>query len=167
MGAITHPKGAVYRQDLKNFAPRVGVSWNFRPRFVFRGSFGIFTQDVLPQLGQEEYVAQAVVQQPSGSPLPAFYLSQGPGPINYPLNTTTGTASFLGTNYSRRKATYIDPGLRNPYTMTWSEGFQWEFRRDTLAEVVYQGSAGVGLTSAVNINVLPQSIFTSTDTTRF
>ena len=48
--------------------------------------------------------------------------------------------------------------------MTWSEGFQWEFRRDTLAEVVYQGSAGVGITGTTNINVLPQSIFTSTDT---
>lgn len=165
MGAITHPKGTVYGADMNNFAPRVGLSWNFAPKFVFRGSFGIFTQDVLPQLGQEEYMAQAVVQQPAGNPNPAFYLAQGPGNIAYTINPNTGTANFIGTNYSGRNATYIDPALRNPYTMTWSTGFQWEFHPNTLAEAVYQGSAGIGLipTSTVNINVLPQSIYNSTD----
>jgi Carboxypeptidase regulatory-like domain len=180
MGAITHPKGSVYGADRNNFAPRVGVSWNFAPKFVFRGSFSEFTQDIMPQLGQEEYAAQAVVQQPSGNPYPAFYLSQGPGNIAYNVNGSTGTASFLGTNYSQRNATYIDPNLRNPYTMTWSAGVQWEFKPNQLAEVVYQGSAGVALVpssgvaasttapspyNAVNINVLPQSIYSSTNTT--
>jgi hypothetical protein len=73
---------------------------------------------------------------------------------------------------------YIDPHLRNPYTLTWSSGFQWQFQPNTLAEAVYQGSAGVGLVpaagiaasgsvptvnNAVNMNVLPQSIYSSTD----
>ncbi len=83
MGAITHPTGTVYSADKNNFAPRLGMSWNFKPKFVFRGSFGMFTQDVMPQLGQQEYTAQAAVQQPAGNPYPAFYLSQGPGPISY------------------------------------------------------------------------------------
>jgi len=165
MGAITHPKGTVYSTDRNNFAPRIGMSWNFRPKFVFRGSFGMFTQDVLPQLGQEEYTAQAVVQQPAGNPNPAFFLSQGPGNIAYTINPSTGTANFIGTNYSGRGATYIDPHLRNPYTMTWSAGFQWEFHPNTLAEAVYQGSAGVGVIGTANINVLPQSIYSSTNTT--
>ncbi len=164
MGSITHPSGSIYASDRNNFAPRLGLSWNFSPKWVFRGSFGMFTQDVLPQLGQEEYTAQAVVQQVSGNPFPAFYLQQGPGNIVYPT-TSAGTANFLGTNYSQRSATYIDPNLRNPYTMTWSEGFQWEFRPNTLAEVVYQGSSGVGLVGTTNINVLPQSIYSSTDLT--
>jgi hypothetical protein len=164
MGAITHPKGAVYGSDRNNFAPRIGLSWNFRPKFVFRGSFGMFTQDVLPQLGQEEYLAQAVVQKVSGSPFPAFYLSQGPGPVNYTLNGN-GTANFVGVNYSQRNATYIDPSLRNPYSMTWSGSMQWEFHPNTIAEVVYQGSSGVGLLGTTNINVLPQAIYNSTDST--
>ena len=164
MGAITHPKGTVYGADWNNFTPRLGVSWNFAPKFVFRGSFSEFTQDVMPQLGQEEYTAQAVVQQPSGSPYPAFYLSQGPGNIAYNVNST-GTANFIGTNYSGRGATYVDPSLRNPYTMTWSAGFQWEFLPNHLAEAVYQGSNAVGLFGSVNMNVLPQSIYNSTNTT--
>ena len=166
MGGITHPKGNLYASDRNNFAPRVGLSWNFKPNFVFRGSFDVFTVDVLPQIGQDEYLATAQVQQPPGNPYPAFYLSQGPGPISYPINGATNTASYVGTNYSARTATYIDPHLRNPYTMTWSGGFQWSFRPNQLAELVYQGSAGVGLVpGSVNMNVLPLSIFTSTDTT--
>jgi hypothetical protein len=179
MGAITHPKGNVYGSDWNNFALRLGASWNFAPKFVFRGSFSMFTQDMMPQLGQEEYTAQAQVQQPSGSPYPAFYLSQGPGSLPYNVNGSSGTANYIGTNYSGRNATYIDPHLRNPYTMTWSAGFQWEFKPNQLAEVVYQGSAGVSLVpgagvaastaapnpgNAVNMNVLPQAIYNSTNT---
>ncbi len=165
MGAITHPKGTVYGSDLNNFTPRVGLSWNFRPKWVFRGSFGMFTQDVMPELGQDEYLATAAVQPPPGNPFPAFYLSQGPGPIVYNINPSTGTANYFGTNYSNRTATYIDPNLRNPYSMTWSGGFQWEFHTNHLLEAIYQGSSGVGLIGTTNINVLPQSIYNSTNTT--
>ena len=164
MGAILHPKGTVYSADMKNFAPRLGASWNFLPKFVFRGSFGVFTQDMMPQLGQQEYTAQATVQQPSGNPYPAFYLSQGPGPIVYNI-TSGGTAPFVGTNYSSRSISLIDPNLRSPYTMTWSAGVQWQFISNHLAEVVYQGSAGVRLLNTANINVLPLSIYNSTNTT--
>lgn len=168
-GAITHPKGTLYNAAFKNFAPRVGMSWNFKPNFVFRGSFDVFTVDVMPELGMDEYVAQATVQQPAGNPYPAFYLSQGPGPIHYNINGGTNSAEFAGTNYSSRTATYIDPNLRNPYVMTWSGGFQWQFKPNTVAELVYQGSAGIGLVpppsaAPVNMNVLPESIYTSTNT---
>jgi hypothetical protein len=163
-GAIGHPKGGLYNTDLNNFTPRIGLAWNFRPKFVFRGSFGMFTQDLVQTLPQDEYTAQSVVQQPSGNPYPAFYLSQGPGPIVY--NTqSNGTALFAGTNYSTRNTSFIDPNLRNPYSMSWSGGFQYEFRPNYLAELTYQGSASVGLTGTVNINVLPWSIYQSTDMT--
>ena len=98
---------------------------------------------------------------------------------SYNINGSTNTANYAGTNYSARTATYIDPNLRNPYGRdVVRAGFQWEFLPNNLAEVVYQGSAGVGLVpnggttsaqpnpySAVNINVLPQAIFNSTNTT--
>lgn len=168
MGAVIHPTGSLYGSG-SHFTPRVGVAWNFRPKLVFRGSFGVFTQDIVQQLPQDEYTASAAVQQPSGNPFPAFYLSQGPGPIVYNINPATQTAQFVavGGNYSSRNITYVDPALRNPYSMTWSGGVQYEFKTDYLAEIVYQGSSGVGLinTSGININVLPQSIYSSTDTT--
>ena len=162
-GAIVHPKGGLYSAARNNFTPRLGLAWNFRPKFVFRGSFGMFTNDLVQQLGQDEYTAQAVVQQVSGNPFPAFYLSQGPGAINYNV-ASGGTAQFVGTNYSSRNTTWFDSNLRNPYSMTWSGGFQWEFKPNYLAELLYQGSAAVHLTGSVNVNNLPQSIYKSTDT---
>jgi len=163
-GGIVHPTGSLYPAAHNNFSPRLGAAWNFRPKFVFRGSFGMFTQDLVQQLGQDEYTAQAVVQQPSGNPFPAFYLSQGPGAVNYNVRANN-TAQFLGTNYSTRNTTWFDGHLRNPYSMTWSGGFQWEFKPDYLAEITYQGSAAVHLAGTVNINNLPLSIYKSTDTT--
>ena len=163
-GGITHPTGTLYSTNTHNFTPRIGVAWNFRPKFVFRGSFGMFTQDLVPALAQDEYVAQTVVQQPSGNPFPAFYLSQGPGPINYNINSN-GTAQFVGTNYSSRNTSFIDSNLKNPYSMTWSGGVQYEFHADYLAEITYQGSSAVHLTGTTNLNTLPWSIYSSTDTT--
>ena len=164
MGGIIHPKGALYGTNYHNLTPRLGVAWNFRQKMVFRGSFGMFTQDLLPQLAQDEYTAQTVVQQPSGNPYPAFYLSQGPGPVNY--NVTSGaTAQFVGTNYSSRNTSLIDSGLKNPYSMTWSSGFQYEFHPNYLAELTYQGSAAIHLVGTENLNTLPWSIYSSTNTT--
>jgi hypothetical protein len=164
MGGIVHPKGGLYATNKHNFTPRLGMAWNFKPNLVFRGSFGMFTQDLVPEIGQDEYVATSVVQQVSGNPFPAFYLSLGPGPVNYSL-TSKGTALFNGTNYSSRNTELFDPHLLNPYTMTWSGGFQYEFRQNYLAEILYQGAAGVHLTGTENINTLPQSIYTSTNAT--
>jgi len=43
LGAITHPKGPLAKGDWNNFQPRLGLAWNFRPKWVFRSSFGVLT----------------------------------------------------------------------------------------------------------------------------
>jgi outer membrane receptor protein involved in Fe transport len=37
LGAIVHTPGSLAKGDFNSFAPRVGLAWNFRPNFVFRG----------------------------------------------------------------------------------------------------------------------------------
>ena len=44
-GVRLNPKGAIGKRDLNNFQPRLGMAWNFRPKLVFRASFGIMTVD--------------------------------------------------------------------------------------------------------------------------
>jgi hypothetical protein len=166
MGAVVHPKGGLYNTDLHNFTPRLGLAWNFRPKFVFRGSFGMFTQDLVQTLPQDEYTATTAVSLPTGNPNPAFYLSQGPGTVAYNIQPGNTAPYYTATgNYSGRNISFIDPNLRNPYSMTWSGGFQYEFKPNYLAELTYQGSAAVHLTGTTNINVLPWSIYQSTNTT--
>ena len=52
-----------------NWQPRLGVAYNFRPKWVFRGNFGIITADLLTSTlnnNFEEYLATANVQAPPG-----------------------------------------------------------------------------------------------------
>jgi hypothetical protein len=160
LGAIVHGSGALSQGYWKSFQPRVGLAWNFRPRLVFRTNFGILTQDLfMTSLSQnfEEYFASGAVQSPVGDPRPAFRLSQGPGPIAFNV-ASNGTAPFLGTNFSSRTASWIDPNVRPPYIMNWSGGFEWELRNDMVLETIYQGSQGVGLLNNWDINTVPLNI---------
>ena len=125
MGAITHPKGAIGKRDLNNFQPRLGLAWNFHPKWVFRSSFGIMTVDSSGQGGFDEYAGNFNILQPTGDPRHQFQLQNGPGPISYTLNPD-GTVPYTGANFGSRTATWRDPNLRNPYVMNWSAGFQYQ-----------------------------------------
>ncbi|HEU0122474.1 MAG TPA: TonB-dependent receptor [Bryobacteraceae bacterium] len=158
MGAITHPKGAIGKRDLNNFQPRVGLAWNFNPKWVYRASFGIMTVDNTGiQGGFDEYAGNFNILQPVGDPRSVFQLSQGPGEIRYVVNPD-GTVPYTGANYGSRTATWRDPNLRNAYVMNWSGGFQYQPANTWVLNLQYQASAGVGLQRMWNINEIPLSI---------
>ena len=165
-GAILHPKGALASRDLNNFQPRIGVAYNFHPRWVFRGGFAVNTLDLWTNSLQEnfeEYFATGVVQKEPGNPDVAFYLRNGPPAVPFNI-LPDGTAPFVGSNFSGRNASWFDPNMRMPYIMNWNAGFQWELGGSMLAEVTYQGSGGVGLLNRWNVNAIPLNI--STDPAR-
>ena len=65
---------------------------------------------------------------------------------------------FVGSNFANRSASWIDPNMRMPYIMNWSGGFQWNFSQNWLLETTYQGSRGVRLLNAWDINQIPLNI---------
>ena len=159
-GAITHPEGLLGRRSFKHFQPRVGLAYKFNEKAVFRGGFGVTTIDLFTtdfNQNFEEYSTSISRQQPSGDPRPAFYLSQGPGPVNFTI-LPNGTSPFVGVNYSARNATRYDPALRNPYAMNWNGTLQYQAGASWLVELSYQGSAGVGLLNAWDTNVVPLNV---------
>ena len=162
MGAITHPKGAIGKRDLNNFQPRVGLAWSFKPKWVYRSSFGIMTVDSAGQGGFDEYAGNFNILQPTGDPRHLFQLQNGPGTIKYVVNQD-GTVPYTGANFGSRNATWRDPKLHNAYVMNWSSGFQYQPGNTWLINVQYQGSAGVGLHRNWNINGIPLSIALGTD----
>ena len=167
-GAITHPKGALARKDLNNFQPRLGLAWQITPSFVFRSAFGVITQDLMTNdLNQnfEEYFATASIQAPPGDPRPVFRLSQGPPRFQFNI-LPDGSVPFTGTNFSNRNASWFDPNMSMPYIMNWSGGFQWNFTQNWLMEATYQGSRGVRLLNAWNINQIPLNISRDPDVLR-
>jgi hypothetical protein len=161
-GAITHPPGLLGNRDFKHFQPRIGLAYKVSDKVVFRGGFGLTTIDLFTtdfNQNFEEYSSTVSVQRPSGDPRPAFYLSQGPGPIDYSI-LPNGTSPFVGANFSARNATRYDPSLRNPYAMNWNLTLQYQFLPTWLAELSYQGSAGVGLLEEWDTNTIPLNIST-------
>jgi hypothetical protein len=161
-GGIVHPSGALGYNSWKHFQPRFGLAYRINDKMVFRGGFGLTTIDLFTTaLNQnfEEYSSNVSVQSPSGNPTPAFYLSQGPGPINFNV-LENGTSPYVGTNYGSRIATRYDPNLRNPYAMNWNATYQYQFLPTWMVELSYQGSAGVGLLEAWDINTVPLNIST-------
>lgn len=159
-GAIVHGKGLLARRDLNNFAPRLGAAWNFHPRAVFRASYGITHVDLMTNdtnQNFEEYLATAIVQPLPGDPRHAFLLSQGPPSLSFPV-APDGSVPFQGTNYSGRNASWFDPNMRLPYVQMWSAGIQYQLSPTWLTEVLYQGSAGIGLLNNWDMNVVPLDI---------
>ena len=76
------------------------------------------------------------------------------------------TSPFVGTNYSSRNAEWWDPNLRNPYVMNFNASVQYEFARNYLLDVSYQGSAGVGLIERWQANTFPIDYFAGNPTQR-
>ncbi len=160
LGAILHPKGALARSDRNNLQPRVGAAYKLNDRMVLRGGFGLTTIDLFTAgLDQnfEEFFTSVSLQRPSGDPRPAFFISQGPGPVQYRI-LPDGTSPFVGVNYSSRAATRYDPATRSPYTMNWNGTLQYQFAPTWLVELSYQGSAGVGLLNSWDTNAIPLDI---------
>jgi len=161
-GAIVHTPGSLARGKKANFQPRVGVAYRMNEKMVFRGGFGLTTVDLFTsglEQNFEEYTSTVNVQRQAGDPRPAFYLSEGPGPLNFNV-LPNGTSPYVGANYSSRAATRLDPNIRNPYTMNWNTTFQYSFHPTWLLELSYQGSAGVGLLEGWNTNMVPFDIST-------
>lgn len=162
MGALGHPTGLLSKRDLNNFQPRFGLAYSISPKLVFRGGIAVNTLDLWTNgLNEnfEEYLATTTVAQAPGNPDVAFYLRNGPGAVTFPISSN-GTSPFIGANYGSRSVSYYDPNMRMPYTVNWNGGFQWEFGRNLIADINYQGSAGVGLLNRWDINQIPLNVST-------
>lgn len=160
-GAFTHLSGGLSKRDNNNFNPRLGLAWHPFDRWVLRGGIGMYTVDVRFPASRgnfDEYVASAVQQPPPGNPTPAFQLTNGPAPITFAVRSNQ-TSPFVGTNYGSRTAQWWDPNLRNPYTLNFNAGAQYEFKRNYLLDLSYQGSSGVGLIERWQANTFPIDYF--------
>ncbi len=155
-GAITHPTSGLNRRDNNNFNPRIGLAWHPMSKIVFRGGLGMYTVDVKFPATREQYDEYNSIsnQQPApGNPTPIYQISRGTSPQAF--NVVNGVAPFVGTNFGGRGVSFWDPNLRNPYTLNWNGGLQYEFSPNYLIDVSYQGSAGVGLLERWELNTFP------------
>ena len=102
----------------------------------------------------------------TGNPDALFRAHTGPQPLSYPALQGNGYLPYVGcTNgtlngvtfptCASRSGVYIDPNLKDPYSMTWTFAVQYQLFHNTLVELSYDGSASVGDIESPNENVLP------------
>ena len=119
-GAIVHQPGPLARPDRNNFAPRLGLAWNFRSKWVFRRSFGVDSPGHLR--GNPEHHVRRVpghgddCRHQRGIRGTMFRSPRGRRRFTYAVRTD-GSVPFIGTNYSTRPASRWDPNMRMPYVV--------------------------------------------------
>jgi len=179
-GGLTFPgtsNGNVYDSVSHIFSPRVGFAWSpekLHTKTVIRGGFGLFTAPVtiasLPTTGA--YSSNPIVDQEGFSQttsliVPSNFLSPSatlsnpfPSGITQPAGSSAGLSTFLGQTVS-----FLNPNMKDPYSIRWNLGFQHEFTKDLLLEVVYMGNHAVHLPVAfTQLNVIPRQFLSTLGT---
>jgi Carboxypeptidase regulatory-like domain/TonB dependent receptor len=117
---------------LRNFEPRVGISWDpfGSGKTAISAGFGMFDVLPLPYLIQFNELFSA----------PFF---QAGSATNLPSGSFPGAAfAFISGSANSRQA-YFDPHPRRNYVMQWNLTIQHELAKDLSAMVGYVGSRGV------------------------
>ena len=145
--------------DKNNFAPRVGLAWQFRPMTVLRAGYGLFYG------GQEN----GPYSNPSPGFTPPFFVTQS---FNPPCNASSANTapgqidctipglSFLANGFPANALVdpntpilfSIDKHLVTPYMQQWHLSIQRELPHDSVVELTYSGSKGNKLFTFFNGN---------------
>lgn len=142
-----------------NFQPRVGFAWQFRPKWVARGGYG------LSMLGQSTFgpatgfsQSTPLVASMDGNLTPAASLSD-PFPASvYPngLLTAIGASQGLATNLGQGvSGQFVDRPL--PRSHQFSLGFQRELPWAMVGDVSYVGNLTRKLPVSQGMNFIPRA----------
>jgi hypothetical protein len=131
----------IYKIDLNNFAPRVGISWqpSFLPETIIRAGAGIYypAENAIYELFAITAPGVAIVQSITNksSVTPTYVLGQNVFPD---MTQTTITQDYAdnvsGTLFA------LDSKLRSTYIEQWSLAIQHSLAKSTIAEIDYIGS---------------------------
>jgi hypothetical protein len=153
-GVNGQPRGS-FDPDKNNFAPRVGVAYRLREKWVVRGGYGLY------YLGQGENGSNQGFSQrtngiistnaltPAVDVTNAFALLPG-GRLLDAVGAGEGAASFLGQGVT---VNWLDRPL--PYSHQYSFDIQRELPKGLLVEVGYVGNLSRKLPVGVGIRNLP------------
>jgi hypothetical protein len=137
-----------WNSQKKNFAPRVGFSYNLHDETVIRGGYGIFysnswgngrNNNAMPQTG---FICSTPVATSQDNGLTPYAVLSDPFPSGF--CSATGNKAGLLTNLGQ-SLFILDRNAKQPYVQTWNLGIQRKLPWNTVAEASYSGSHGVHL----------------------
>lgn len=138
-----------YRADKNNFAPRVGLAYDFTGtgRTVMRAGFSVLYETLLQ--------ANSVQQVENNPPYSAAAVTRSPTPFppSGPATTLLDLRALAQPSRAIAAVDYND--FRNPYTMQFNFGIQQRLGQGWLLELAYVGSRGLDLPLFFNANQVP------------
>jgi len=149
-------KHPIWNQDMNNFAPRVGFTWDTlrNQKFVVRGGFGIMYDRIYNNIFENirfnpPYFADISFGLLGGSGAPAGAL-ENPGFYQVPF-TYNRNGSLIGTAF-KASPRHMDENLVSPYYEQMHFGVQYEIAKDMVLETDYVGTLGRKLIGILNDN---------------
>ncbi len=155
----------LWRGDRNNFAPRVGMAYQWNKRTVVRAGYGIFFDvNGVDRFG----VNQGGFNQPT-TLVPTLdngitYVGTLANPFPNGIDTARGAEGGLNTFLGRAVSFFNEKAL-NPYMQRWSFSIQRELPGKTVVDIAYVGNRGTKLLVNRNLNAVPRQYF-STSATR-
>ncbi len=145
----TNGLDTLYRRDLNNFSPRIGLAWDVtgKGKTVVRAGWGLFYD----AFSQDFFVGQLPFN--TFNPGPA-YNPVGPAPVLFSFSTVAqiqpGVPIF--TDFLDSDVFAVDRDLRTPYVQNFNFNVQQELTKDVVLQVGYVGSQGRKLFRYRDIN---------------
>ncbi len=158
-----------YVTDWKDVQPRFGFAFQFAPKMVVRGGYGIYygqsrsgASGVVPYGGQgfNEYTNVISTYQNAGAS-PWLHLSNPfPNGLNQPAGSSLGLLNDVG--YAANGPLRIAAANRTPYEQSWTLGFERQMPWNVVLDAEYIGKKGTHLpfSGANNLDIFGPSIET-------
>lgn len=133
---------AVWNGDKNNFAPRIGLAFQWNRNTVLRAGYGIF----FAQIGADRrdvnqggfnQATNIIPSNDNGQTFVATLANPFPRGIDLPPGASQGLNTFLG-----RGVSFFDPDPATPYMQRWSFSVQRQFPSRVVLEATYVGNRG-------------------------
>ncbi|MFZ0307762.1 MAG: TonB-dependent receptor [Candidatus Sulfotelmatobacter sp.] len=141
-----------YVTDWKDFQPRLGLAFQFAPKMVLRGGYGIYygqsrsgASGVVPYGGQgfDEYTSVISTYHNDGA-TPYLHLSNPfPNGLNQPAGSSLGLLNDVG--YGANGPLRTAAANLTPYEESWSFGVERQMPWNVVLDVEYIGKKGTHL----------------------
>jgi len=162
-GVNGEPRG-MWNTDGRNFGPRVGLAWRFRPNTVVRAGWGVFYDSLGVNYNTvlQQGFSQSTALVPStnnGVTFTGTLDNPYPNGVLTPPGSSLGLATLLGG-----APTFFDPNARTPINNRWSLTVQREFPGRVMIELGYVGNRGTHLQETPALDAVPNSYLSTLPT---
>jgi hypothetical protein len=132
----------LYNTQHTNFAPRVGLAYQFMPKLVFRGGYGIFfVPDYYGNGPLTGYSQSTPWVTTIDNQLTPYHTLSNAFPNGQVLSQGSSQGGLTDVGFGLNPV--VNPNRHSPYVQQWMGGFQYSLSNNDLIDVSYVGNHGV------------------------